>query len=256
LVADGLVPVLVQLKADRTVLEAIANELERGDLELEPKEIKRLLRQNRLVLLLDGVNEIPHDDLRRSLAQFREDNLSVPMVFTTWDLSLGGDLGIEKRFEMQPLSEPQMRDFVGKYLPEQGDRLLGQLRDRLREIAETPLLLKMLCDVFQQTGEVPQNKGELFRGFDRDYEKFKGLPAVSADFRRFKSEIWQPTASQKPKSKAHSLTPQTWKDLLSLLFAGGFEAAKLAKPEIGIPIEILKHFYKIWDRNRKQLPGA
>jgi hypothetical protein len=51
------------------------------------------------------------------------------MIFTTRDLSLGGDLGIEKRFEMQPLSEPQMRDFVGKYLPEQGDRLLWQLLD-------------------------------------------------------------------------------------------------------------------------------
>jgi hypothetical protein len=31
----------------------------------------------------------------------------------------------------------------------------------------------------------------LFRWFDREYEKFKGLPAVSADFRRFKSEILQ-----------------------------------------------------------------
>ncbi len=68
---------------------------------------------------------------------------------------------------------------------------MGQLRDRLREIAETPLLLKMLCDVFGQTGEMPPNKGELFRLFDREYEQFKGLPAVSADFRRFKSEILQ-----------------------------------------------------------------
>lgn len=49
---------------------------------------------------------------------------------------------------------------------------------------------------------------------------------------------------------------QQWKDLLSLLFAGGFEAAKLAKPELGIPIEIFKRLYEIYDRNRKQLPGA
>ncbi|MGI0493045.1 NACHT domain-containing protein [Alkalinema pantanalense CENA528] len=113
------------------------------------------------------------------------------MVFTTRDLSLGGDLGIEKRFKMQPLSDRQMRDFVEKYLPEQGNRLLGQLRDRLREIAETPLLLKMLCDVFKQTEQIPQNKGELFRWFDREYDRFKGLPAVSAEFRRFKSEVLQ-----------------------------------------------------------------
>jgi hypothetical protein len=191
LVADGLVPVLVQLKGDRAVPELIKAEFRRAKIKVTDEQIEDWLLADRLVLLLDGVNEIPHDDLRRSLAQLREDNPSVPMVFTTRDLSLGGDLGIEKRFEMQPLSETQLREFVGKYLPEQGEQLLGQLRDRLQEIAETPLLLKMLCDVFHQTGEVPQNKGELFRGFDREYEKFKGLPAVSADFRRFKSEILQ-----------------------------------------------------------------
>jgi HEAT repeat protein len=65
------------------------------------------------------------------------------------------------------------------------------LGDRLREIAETPLLLRMLCDVFGQTGQIPENKGELFRLFDREYDKFKGSPPVSKDSRLFKSEILQ-----------------------------------------------------------------
>jgi HEAT repeat protein len=185
------IPVLVQLKGSAPVLEAIGNELERGDLELEPKEIKRLLRHQRLILLFDGVNEIPTESLRQQLQEFRDAYPETPMIFTTRDLAIGGSLGISKQLEMKPLSPEQLQEFVGKYLPEQGEKLLGQLRDRLREIAETPLLLKMLCDVFGQTGEIPANKGELFRLFDREYEKFKGLPAVSADFRRFKSEILQ-----------------------------------------------------------------
>ncbi len=185
------IPVLVQLKGDRTVPELIQAEFRRMKLRVTLEQIDEWLMHDRLILLLDGVNEMPTEELRRSLAQFREDNRTVPMIFTTRDLSLGGDLGIGKRLEMKPLSEGQLREFVGKYLPEQGDRLLGQLRDRLREIAETPLLLKMLCDVFGQTGEIPANKGELFRLFDREYEKFKSLPAVSADFRRFKPEILQ-----------------------------------------------------------------
>jgi HEAT repeat protein len=191
LAADGLVPVLVQLKGDRTVPELIKAEFRRAKVPVTDEQIEDWLVADRLILLLDGVNEMPTEELRRSLAQFREDNRTVPMIFTTRDLSLGGDLGIGKRLEMKPLSEGQLREFVGKYLPEQGEKLLGQLRDRLREIAETPLLLKMLCDVFGQTGEIPPNKGELFRLFDREYEKFKSLPAVSADFRRFKSEILQ-----------------------------------------------------------------
>jgi HEAT repeat protein/energy-coupling factor transporter ATP-binding protein EcfA2 len=191
LAEEGQVPVLVQLKGDRPVPDLIQAEFRRRKQRVTSEQIDEWLLDDRLVLLLDGVNEIPSDGLRRKLAQFRDDNLMVPMIFTTRDLSLGGNLGIGKHLEMKPLAEPQMREFVGKYLPEQGDHLLKQLRDRLRELAETPLLLKMLCDVFQQTGEVPQSKGELFRRFDAEYERFKGLPAVSADFRRFKSELLQ-----------------------------------------------------------------
>lgn len=66
------------------------------------------------------------------------------MIFTTRDLSIGGDLGIEKKLEMQPLSEDQMLEFVRAYVPEQAEQMLRQLKDRLRELGQTPLLLWML----------------------------------------------------------------------------------------------------------------
>jgi NB-ARC domain len=194
LAAEGLVPVLVKLKGNTTILEAIANELEKGDLELELKDIKRLLRNQKLILLFDGVNEIPTDDLRRGLADFREQNSTVSMIFTTRDLAVGGDLGIKRQLKMKPLTELQIRNFVGQRLPVDGEKLLGQLGNRLREIAETPLLLRMLCDVFGQTGQTPENKGELFRLFDREYDKFKGFPPVSEASRRFKLDILQQLA--------------------------------------------------------------
>jgi len=69
------------------------------------------------------------------------------------------------------------------------------LRDRLRELAETPLLLKMLCDVFDpETNQIPQNRGELFQWFDRDYKRIKKeieYVPVSENFWEFKSEILQ-----------------------------------------------------------------
>jgi len=192
LAEEGQVPVLVQLKGDRTVPELIQAEFRRAKQRVTLEQIEDWLLADRLILLLDGVNEIPNDDLRCGLAQFREDNSTVPMIFTTRELAVGGDLGIDKRLEMKPLSESQMREFVKKYLPEQGEQLLGQLRDRLREIAETPLFLKMLCDVFRQTREIPQNKGELFRQFDRNYERLKkDYVPVSKNFWEFKSEVLQ-----------------------------------------------------------------
>lgn len=51
-------------------------------------------------------------------------------------------------------------------------------------------------------------------------------------------------------------TWQCWKDIFSIIFAGGVEATKFLVPVAGIPIEVLKRLYEIYDRNCKQLPGA
>ncbi|MBD1822068.1 hypothetical protein H6F51_06090 [Cyanobacteria bacterium FACHB-DQ100] len=49
---------------------------------------------------------------------------------------------------------------------------------------------------------------------------------------------------------------QRWQDIFSIIFAGGIEAIKVLIPVAGIPIEVLKRLYEIYDRNRKQLPEA
>jgi HEAT repeats len=56
----------------------------------------------------------------------------------------------------------------------------------------------------------------------------------------------------------HQENPQKWRrwvDILSVVFAGGVEAIKIIAPALGIPIEIAKRLYEIYDRNRNQLPG-
>ena len=191
---DRQIPVLVQLRSDRSILEAICAEFRQAKLRVSQKEVDDLLLDGRLLLLLDGVNEMPSQQRRQDLQLFREENSDTPMIFTTRDLALGGSLGIEQQLEMCALTQPQMREFVHKHLPQHGDLLLGQLRDRLPEVAETPLLLKMMCEVFENTGEIPQSKGELFQKFDRQYDEFKGVPSVSDDFRRFKPELLQQLA--------------------------------------------------------------
>jgi hypothetical protein len=45
--------------------------------------------------------------------------------------------------------------------------------------------------VFQVEGELPKSRGTLFRTFDQKYEEIKGNPPISADSRRFKSELLQ-----------------------------------------------------------------
>lgn len=44
---------------------------------------------------------------------------------------------------------------------------------------------------------------------------------------------------------------QSWRDIFSVIFAGGVEAAKVLVPMAGIPIEVLKQLYEIYNRNKK-----
>lgn len=185
------IPVLVQLKADLPILALIRAKLRKHGLRLSEDNVDQLLFEGKLRLLVDGINEIPKAELRRELQEFRDNNRNVPMVFTTRDLELGGTLGIEKKLRMQPLTHEQLKSFVGKYLPERGSEFLNRLSDRLTELAETPLLLKLLCDVFRLQGDLAQSRGALFRTFDQQYEEIKGALPVSEDFRRFKSELLQ-----------------------------------------------------------------
>jgi hypothetical protein len=49
---------------------------------------------------------------------------------------------------------------------------------------------------------------------------------------------------------------QRWRDIFSVLFAGGIEATKVLVPVAGVSIKVSRRLYEIYDRNRKQLPGS
>ena len=195
------IPVLVELRYlpseanESSVCDRILAFMHKHDpaLDIDEAGIKQLLRQGRLLLLVDGVNELPSDRGRVMVNQFRElYQKTCPMIFTTRELSAGGDLGISKRLEMQPLTEPQMQQFVMAYLPTQGESLLRQLSGRLREFGQTPLLLWMLCSLFQQSEQIPPNLGMVFRAFTVGYgDRIKQDVTLSKDSRAWWGRLLQ-----------------------------------------------------------------
>lgn len=167
------IPILIELRFYKTsIIDLIRDFLKRHQLWLEIPEIEKLLFEGQFLLLFDGVNELPSETARQDLTKFRQDyQQTIPMIFTTRDLGVGGDLGIEKKLQMQPLTETQMWDFVCGYLPEHGEELLKQLSGRLQELGETPLLLVMLSSVFvANQNKVPSNLGSVFRRFTEIYD--------------------------------------------------------------------------------------
>ncbi|NER97832.1 MAG: tetratricopeptide repeat protein [Symploca sp. SIO1B1] len=177
-----LIPVLVELRYyQNSVLERVQAFLQKhqANLDVDEEILKEWLRQGQLLLLFDGFNELPSEEARQQLKVFRQDYPNTPMIFTTRELGVGDDLNIPKKLEMQPLTKAQMREFICAYLPQQGERMLKQLGNRLREFGETPLLLWMLCSVFaSNSNKVPSNLGSVFRHFTEiyDYQLKKDIP--------------------------------------------------------------------------------
>jgi len=186
---NKIIPILIELRYwQSSIFERIQGFLQQHDTNLNLNEttLKNLLHQGKFLLLIDGINELPSEESRRQVGLFRKDFCQTPMIFTTRDLGVGGDLGIEKKLEMQSLNETQMRDFVISYLPQQGEEMLQRLGDRLQEFGKTPLLLWMLCGLFQQTGNIPSNLGMVFRLFTESYENnWRGDVVVTAESRRW-----------------------------------------------------------------------
>ena len=118
---DDRIPVLVELRywnedgvlgLIRSFLRSLPTKVGLMPVEVDRTTLEELLRSNRFLLLIDGLNELPSEVARQDVLWFRREFAKVAIVFTTRDLSLGGDFGIEKRLGMQPLREAQMRSFV------------------------------------------------------------------------------------------------------------------------------------------------
>ena len=184
------IPILIPLRSLRNnfgILEAIVFALKKADPELDinNNDIHRLLIKRSILLMLDGVNEIPSEELRTDVDQFRKDYSKTLMIFSAREF--GMSLRIKHRFEMCELTSLQIQSFVQNYLPEHADGIISQINEPLLELIKTPLLLKILCDIYDpESKQIPESKGELFRAIDTKLNTWKIQEGVRAG-----EKFWQ-----------------------------------------------------------------
>jgi predicted NACHT family NTPase len=195
------IPVLISLKRYNInhfscpedpsgILTLIKDTLE-PDLWLEVSDIKKLLfKDKRLILLLDGLNEMSAGEKRTELEEFRKkcDRCKVPFICTTRELR-GGDLGIKRRLEIQPLRSEEVERFLQNCLPDQKQKVLQLLNRDNRELSRTPFVLWMLYDLFQKQGTEVETLAEAFHQFFQSSKKYKEDAPV-ADERRQEWNRW------------------------------------------------------------------
>lgn len=128
-----------------------------------------LLDSLKIVLLLDGFDEIVRPELRETaLSEIRRltRNLSSTKVILT---CRSGDYTFEientRKFELSPLTLKQVREFALKWLPPEdaGKFLDGIKTSPYGDTAMRPLSIAHLCALYQRTGRIPDKPKYVYR---------------------------------------------------------------------------------------------
>jgi len=163
------IPVLVELKSyqstgDRAGIRGlILSSLEKHDPSLDGAALQQLLIKKRLLLLADGINELPDERAKKELKDFC---LNVPLIATSRYV---GSEKIDRKLELQPPSSSQVARFFEERLPNCDRARLRELGDRVKDLGQTPLMIWMLYSIFRAKNEIPETRGEAYRVFTTLY---------------------------------------------------------------------------------------
>ena len=140
-----------------------------------------MLQQGRLLLLLDGLNEMPHQDkadYRSRIEQWRQFLHQVRLcgntiIFSCRSLDYSAPLSSEavpvRQVRVEPLSPTQIESFLRIYLAEESDRVWARLRHSSQqlELFANPFFLRLLVAEVSATGDIPEGQSALLTGFVR-----------------------------------------------------------------------------------------
>jgi formylglycine-generating enzyme required for sulfatase activity len=129
------------------------------------------LRDGRLLLLCDALNEMPFDDDRDYRARvgawrrFIADWPGNQMLVSCRSRDYSAPLGLHQ-VEIARLDDARVRDFLTKYVPAQAETAWARLVDSpLLDLVRNPYYLWMLAYILAQGGVWPARPATLFRGF-------------------------------------------------------------------------------------------
>ena len=134
--------------------------------------VERLLAEGRLLVLLDGLDEVREEDTKRVIREMREtsDRFGASQFVVTCRIA-AKEYTFERftEVEVADFSQLQIEAFVGNWFRSKNDipkadRFLERLKEHkpIRELATSPLLLTLLCLVFGEEGDFPSNRSDLY----------------------------------------------------------------------------------------------
>jgi predicted NACHT family NTPase len=154
------------------LLKYITERLSECDLTDADVKAKQLLKQGKVLVLLDGLDEVREENTKSVLDQVQEFSYQ----FSTNQLIITCRIAA-KEYTFQGFTEVEVADFDSEQIATfaqnwfqskkdavKGKRFIEKLEENkpIQELATNPLLLTLLCLVFGEAGDFPANRSELY----------------------------------------------------------------------------------------------
>ncbi|WP_293351716.1 MULTISPECIES: NACHT domain-containing NTPase [unclassified Microcoleus] len=206
-----------------------------------PTPTQQILENGRTLIFLDGLDEVRETDAKRVLRQIQQfaDNYSRNAFVITCRIAA-------REYTFQQFTEVEVADFDDVQIADfskkwfhckqdtlKADRFIQKLRENppIYELATNPLLLTLLCLVFEDSGDFPANRAELYQnGVDVLLKKWDIKRNIDRD------EVYK------------KLSLKRKEDLLSQIAYRTFEAGNYFFKQKGIELQIREFI--------ENLPGA
>jgi predicted NACHT family NTPase len=148
--------------------------------EIGKKEIRNLFKQEKILLLLDALDEITqtnNKEILQAIQQFTEIYHQTRIIITCRIASQAYRFSGFSYVELANFSQTQIKDFVQHWFTatlkntEKGLEKSAQFLENLnrkenqpiRELAQTPILLGLICSVFQERSKFPRKRLRLYQ---------------------------------------------------------------------------------------------
>ncbi|WP_339376366.1 NACHT domain-containing protein [Calothrix sp. NIES-2098] len=173
------------------LLEYIAQKLTVCGVQNASVKADKLLRQGKLLVLLDGLDEVREEDTKHVLLQIRDisDQFHTNQFVITCRIA-AKEYTFEKftEVEVADFNKDQIAIFAQNWFrltdPVKGESFIQKLNENIpiQELATNPLLLTLLCLVFGENGSFPANRSELYKeGLDVLLKKWDAKRNIERD---------------------------------------------------------------------------
>ena len=175
-ILPGYLPIFISLKdfqsQDTRISLKTHIENELSLCEINKEIFERLLKASRVIFLFDGLDEVQKEHFSRVVRQIKElsqtfskNRFIITCRLAASEYTFENFLEVEVcEFTKQQIAIFVNNWFTAKHSQKKSKRFIRYLKHdkEIRELATNPLLLTLLCLVFEELDEFPKNQTELY----------------------------------------------------------------------------------------------